>query len=106
MLAGTGATTAITDAIGAGAVPGHADEQRTIVAEVGRPPVLGVGHQRAQVLLEGGKIQALVGLGVIEILVHGIGEARVLMQDFQVQLVGPPVAVTGTTAGSRIERAF
>jgi DNA-binding LacI/PurR family transcriptional regulator len=33
-------------------VPGHANEERAVVAEVRRPPVLRVGHQRDQVLLQ------------------------------------------------------
>ena len=40
-LAATAAATAtVLDAIGAGRVPGHADEQRTVVTVVSRPPVL------------------------------------------------------------------
>ena len=46
LLAGAGAAAAVADAVGAGAVPRHADEERPVVAEVGRPPVLRVGHQR------------------------------------------------------------
>ena len=37
-----GAAAAVTDAVGAGAVPRHPDEQPPVVAEVGRPPLLGV----------------------------------------------------------------
>ncbi len=51
LLAAPGAATAIAQAVGAGRVPGHADELRTVVAEVGGPPVLRVGHQLAQVVL-------------------------------------------------------
>jgi len=40
LLTATGTAAAIGDAIGAGAVPGHADEQPAVVAEVRRPPVL------------------------------------------------------------------
>lgn len=106
LLAGTGAATAITDAVGPGAVPGHADEQRSIVAEVGGPPVLGVGHQRMQVLFQGLEIQAFEGFGIVEVLAHGVGQGRVLVQDLQVQLVRPPVAVGRATAGGMVERAF
>ena len=38
--AGAGAAAAVVDAVGAGAVPRHADEERAVVAVVGRPPVL------------------------------------------------------------------
>ena len=46
----------IADSVGAGAVPGHADEQRTIVAEVRRPPILRVGHQRIPTLSRSGQL--------------------------------------------------
>ena len=40
-----GAAAAVGDAVGARAVPGHADEERPVVAEVRRPPVLRIRHQ-------------------------------------------------------------
>src|SRR6202035_1528358 len=40
LLPSAAATAAVTCAIGAGAVPRHANEQRTIVTEVRRPPIL------------------------------------------------------------------
>ena len=88
-----GAAAPIVNAVRAGGVPGHADEERSVVAEVRRPPVLRVGHQRTQVLDHRIQIELLELLGVVEFLVHGIGERGVLMQNAQVQLVGPPVAV-------------
>src|SRR5690606_26111713 len=51
LLAASATAASVTDAVGAGAVPGHADEEPAVMTEVGRPPVLGIGHQRAQVLL-------------------------------------------------------
>ncbi len=45
------ATAAVGRAIGARAVPGHADEEPAVVTVVGRPPVLAVRHQRREVLL-------------------------------------------------------
>ena len=62
------AAASVERAVGAGAVPGHADELRTIVAEVGRPPVLRVGHQRHEVLLERLIVELLELLGVVELL--------------------------------------
>lgn len=100
LLAGTGAAAAVAGAVRAGAVPCHADEQRAVVAEVGRPPVLRGGHQREQVLLHGRQVQALEGLRIVEVRVHRIGLGRVLVQDLQVQLVGPPVTVGYAAAGS------
>ena len=75
------AAAAVDDAVGAGAVPGHADEERTVVAVVGRPPVLRIGHQRVQVLDHGVEVEGLELLGVVERRAHRIGRGRVLVQD-------------------------
>jgi hypothetical protein len=58
--AGAGAAAAVGDAVGAGAVPGHADEQRAVVAVVGRPPVLRVGHQRGEVGFTAREVEAIL----------------------------------------------
>src|SRR5664279_4642762 len=42
LLATAGTATAVADAVGARAVPRHADEERAVVAEVGGPPALGL----------------------------------------------------------------
>jgi hypothetical protein len=52
LLAASAAAAPVGDAVGAGGVPGHADELRAVVAEVRRPPVLRVGHQLDQVFLQ------------------------------------------------------
>ena len=93
LLPGPGAAAAIAGAIGAGAVPGHADEQRAIVPEVRRPPVLAVGHQRGQISLEGRQVQRLEGFGIVEVRAHRVRQRRLLVQHRQVELVGPPFAV-------------
>jgi hypothetical protein len=69
------------------------------VAIVGRPPVLRIGHQRAQVFLDGRQVEAEERLAVIEIRVHRIGLRRVLAQDAEVDALGPPVAVGLDCAG-------
>src|SRR5271167_695670 len=63
------------------------------MSEVGRPPVLRVGHQRIEVFLQGREVEFLELLSVVEVLAHGIGQGRVLLQNFEVQLVRPPVPV-------------
>jgi hypothetical protein len=73
LLAAAGAPSAVSHAVGAGGVPGHADEQGAVVAEVGRPPVLGRGHELLEVLLDGREVQAGEGLGVVEVLAIGVG---------------------------------
>ena len=51
LLAGAGAAAAVADPVGAGAVPGHADHQRAVVAVVGGPPVLRGGQHLLDVRL-------------------------------------------------------
>ena len=43
--AGAAAAAAVVYAVGAGGMPAHADEEAAVVAKVGRPPGLGVGHE-------------------------------------------------------------
>jgi hypothetical protein len=57
--AGAAAAAAVGGAVGAGGVPGHADEEPAVVAVVGRPPVLRVGHQGVEVLLDRLEIELL-----------------------------------------------
>ena len=106
LLAATAAAAAVVDAVGAGGVPGHADELRAVVAEVGRPPVLRVGHQLDQVLLQRLVVEALEFLRVVEVLAHRVGLRGMLVQQIQPQLVRPPVAVRRADAGDVVERAL
>ena len=99
------AAAAIGDAIGACAMPRHADEERPIVAVVRGPPVLRVRHQGTEVLDHGIQVEALELLGVIERLAHGIGQWGVLVQDLQVQLIGPPVCVRWGSSRCVFQRA-
>ena len=87
------AAPAVGDAVGAGGVPGHPDEQRAVVAVVGRPPVLRRRHHVEDVLLQGIEVEGLELLGVVEALVHRVRPGRVLAEDRQVRLVRPPVQV-------------
>ncbi len=91
--AGAAAAAAVADSIGARAVPRHADEERPVVAEVGRPPVLGVRHQRMEILDYGLEIEALELFSVVELLAHRIREGGVLVENLQVQLIRPPIAI-------------
>jgi hypothetical protein len=99
LLAGAGAAAAVGGAVGAGAVPGHADHQAAVVAEVGRPPGLRVGHGGLQVRHDGVQVQAFEFLGVVEFLAHRIGQVGVAMQHLDVQGFRPPVTVC-VAAGS------
>ena len=112
LVAGTGTATAIGGPVGTGGVPGHADHQAAVVAPVRWPPVLGVSHQGGKVLDHGVEVEAFEFFGVVEILAHWVGQGGVLMEDFQVQLVGPPIGIAACATGHGLlvrtarERAF
>src|SRR5262249_21387347 len=74
LLAGAGAAAAVGDAVGARAVPCHADHQPTVVAEVGWPPRLRVRLQGMQILDHRMEVEAFEFLGVVERLTHRIGQ--------------------------------
>src|SRR5690606_4722089 len=93
------AASAIADPVGAGAVPRHTDEQRPVVAEIRRPPILRVGHQLCEIFFQGRIVKLLEFFGVVEILAHGIGFGGTLVEDVEIQLLGPPVSVRPTPAG-------
>ena len=93
LLPGPGAAAAVADAIGAGAMPGHADEERPVMAEIGRPPFLRIGHQGVQVLDDRVEVEALELFGVIEGLPHRIGERGMLVENPEIELFRPPVAI-------------
>ena len=105
LLAGAGAAAAVGDAVGARAVPRHADHQPAIVAEVGRPPVLRVRHQRMQVPDDGVQVEGLELLGVVEVPAHRIGFRGVPVENLDVQLLRPPLAVPAPAAAAS-ERAL
>ena len=75
LLAGSSTAAAIADAVGARAVPRHPDEQWSVVAKIGRPPLLAVRHQRVKVLLQRLNVELLELLRVVERFAHRIGQA-------------------------------
>jgi len=101
LLTGSGAAAAVVDPVGAREVPRHPDHERAVVAEVGRPPVLGICQHLRDVALHGGEVEGLELLGVVELLAHGVGHGGVLGQDLQVEPVRPPVLVGVTLGGMR-----
>ncbi len=107
LLAAATTAAAVAGAVGAGAMPCHADEEAGVGAEVGGPPVLRVGHERGEVFFERVIIEGFELRGVVEVRLHGVGFRRVLGKEFEFEPVGPPVAVGG--AGERcsvVERTF
>ena len=91
--AGAAAAAAVGDAVGARRVPRHADEEAAVVAVVGGPPVLRVGHQGVDVGRQGVEVEAVELSGVVEVLAERIGTWMVLAEDPQVEAVWPPVLV-------------
>src|SRR3569832_414682 len=56
--------------------------------------------------VEPGLVAALECLGVVEFLAHGIGSGGMLVQDFEAQLIRPPVPVRRAAPGLVVERTF
>ena len=86
-------------------MPSQTDEQAAVVAEVGGPPVLRVVHERVQIGDHGVEIESLELRGIVERFAHRVGARGVLVEPFQAQIVGPPVAVVSLASTMR-HRAF
>ena len=84
---------AVGDAVRARGVPAHPDEERSVVAVVGRPPVLRGRHHLDDVPLQSLDVEGRELLGVVEVVTHRVGLGGVLVQNREVELVGPPVPV-------------
>src|SRR4029077_6558502 len=93
LLAGAGAAPPVVYAVRARAVPRHANKQPAVVPEVGRPPILRVGHHGIQVLDHGIQVKSLELLGVIELFAHRIRKRGMLVENLNVELVRPPLPV-------------
>jgi hypothetical protein len=96
--AAVGATPAVADAVRAGRVPRHPDEEWAVVAVVGRPPVLRGGHHLGHVTPQRLDVERLERLGVLVVVAHHVWHRDVLAQHAQVDLVGPPVLVRPRSA--------
>ncbi len=82
---------AVVDPVRSRGVPTHPDEERPVVAVVGRPPVLRRRHHLEDVLLQRVEVEGRELSRVVEVPVHRIGARRVLVENLKVQLIGPPV---------------
>jgi hypothetical protein len=78
-------------------------EERALVTEVGRPPILKIGYQRSEISLHGSQINACKNLGVVEVLVDRARLVRVLAEQIKPWLLCPRIAISATT-GNMIER--
>ena len=96
------AAAAVAHSIGAGAVPGHANEKRAIVTKVRRPPILRGGHQDLEVSCHGIQVEAFERFGVVEVGAQRVGGGRVVAKRFEVQAIWPPVVIRyGFVLGNR-----
>ena len=93
LLAFAATAAAIGDAVRPGGMPRHADEQRPVVTVVGRPPVLRRRHHLDEVALQRFDVEGLELFCVVEVLLHRIGQVRMLVEHREVQLIRPPVVV-------------
>src|SRR5262249_38646911 len=84
---------AIGDAVRACGMPAHPDEERPVVAVVGRPPVLRRRHHLEDVPLQRLDVEGPELFCVVEVLAHRVGPGRLLVENLQVQLIRPPVPV-------------
>ena len=87
------AAAAIGDAVGTGAVPGHADEEWAVVAVIGGPPGLRISHEGVEVLDDGIEVEGLEFFGVVEGGSERVGKSGVLVEDGEVEAVGPPFGI-------------
>jgi hypothetical protein len=82
LLSAACAATAIGYPIGACSMPRHADHERAIMAIVGRPPRLTVGHQCGEVSFQCRIIELFECFGIIEFFAHRVGRYAMLMKHF------------------------
>lgn len=65
-------------------MPCHADEEGAVVAIVGGPPGLGIGHEGVEVLDDCVEIESFEFFSIVEVFAHGIGQWGALVQNFQI----------------------
>ena len=74
LLSATSATAAVARAVGACAVPCHAYEKGSVMTEVGRPPLLRVGHQLTKILLQSLIVEAFESFRIVKVFAHRVRE--------------------------------
>ena len=95
----TTAAAAVLHAVGTGGVPGHPDEEGSVVAEVGGPPVLGIGHHGIDVTGQCIDVQGLDRRPIVVAVVHRVDDVRILLQHFEIDGVRPPIAIAAALDG-------
>ena len=95
LVSGSGTSASVERAVGAGAVPGHPDEEGAVVSPIRGPPGFGVGHQGVEVLLDGREVQFFELCGVVEVPAHRVGQVGVKAEDLKIEAMRPPGVVRG-----------
>ena len=93
------AATTVGHPVSSGAVPGHANEERSVMTKVRWPPRLRGRHHLFDVFFQRGKIDLGKLVCVAEIVAHRVRLGGVLPQNRQVQLIRPPVSVRQSSGG-------
>src|SRR5690606_31235245 len=91
--AGAATATTVDRAVGTGCVPRHADEKRSVVTPVRRPPVLRVGHEGIDVAAQLVHVELCERLRVAVVLAERARAGVLLVQDVEIERVRPPVLV-------------
>ena len=87
------AAATIGGAVGTSRVPRHANHQAAVVAPVRRPPVLAGGHELVEVFLQRCNVKFLDFFPVVEVGAQWVRLGVKLVQDVQIEGVGPPFHV-------------
>jgi len=69
------------------------------MAEIRRPPVLGIGHHLVKIGNHSVEIEGVEFRGIVEIATVGIGTWRMLVERREAQCFRPPVAIARAFAG-------
>ncbi len=92
-VAGVAAAAAVGRAVGTGGMPRQPDHQTAVMAPIGRPPILTVGHQRLDVPLQRRDVELPELLAIVEARTQRGGLRVVLVEDVEIEGLGPPVHV-------------
>jgi len=76
------------------------------MAKVCGPPILRVGHQLAQVVLQSRIVELLEGFAIAEARIERVGFGGMLVQQVDAELLGPPVAIAANLGTAVIHRAL
>ena len=99
-----GPAPAVGDPVRPGAVPSHADHERSVVPVIGGPPILGRRQRRFDVGFDLVQVQRFELRGVVEVLAHRVDAFIILGQDVQRQLIGPPIGHAVRPVAGRVFR--